>query len=479
MTTEPTAAYEPSSDLRTPSGALHSEAARDHLWMHFRRHSEFEDRADGGWGHSVPIITRGEGHRIWDDRGNEYIGGLAGLFVVQVGHGREELAEAAAKQAKELAFFPLWSYAHPRAIELAERLAAGAPGDLNRVFFTTGGGEAVETAWKLAKQYFKLTGKPTKHKVISRSVAYHGTPQGALSITGIPAAKEMFEPLVPGAFKVPNTNHYRAPEHLRDDVKAFGLWAADRIAEAIEFEGPDTVAAVFLEPVQNSGGCFPPPPGYFQRVREICDEYDVLLVSDEVICAYGRLGHMFGAERYDYLPDIITSAKGLTSGYAPLGAMIATDRLMQPFLEGDNTFLHGYTFGGHPVSCAVALANLEVFEKEHILDHVKENEAGFRATLERLLDLPIVGDVRGAGYFYGIELVKDKATKETFDDAEAERLLRGFLSKALYDNGLYCRADDRGDPVIQLSPPLICDQSHFDEIEQILRTVLDKAATLI
>lgn len=260
MTTEPSAIFEPSSDTHTPMGTLHSEAARDHLWMHFTRHSVFEDRTDGGLGHSVPIITRGEGHKIWDDRGNEYIDGLSGLFVVQVGHGREELAEAAAKQAKELAFFPLWSYAHPRAIELAERLAAGAPGDLNRVFFTTGGGEAVETAWKLAKQYFKLMGKPGKHKVISRAVAYHGTPQGALSITGIPAAKEMFEPLVPGAFKVPNTNLYRAPEHLRDDEKAFGRWAADRIAEAIEFEGPDTVAAVFLEPVQNSGGCFPPPP---------------------------------------------------------------------------------------------------------------------------------------------------------------------------------------------------------------------------
>jgi len=289
----------------------------------------------------------------------------------------------------------------------------------------------------------------------------------------------MFEPLVPGAFKVPNTNFYRAPEALREDEKAFGQWAADRIGEAIEFEGPETVAAVFLEPVQNSGGCFPPPPGYFQRVREICDEYDVLLVSDEVICAYGRLGHMFGAERYGYQPDIITSAKGITSGYAPLGAMIASDRLMEPFLKGTESFAHGYTFGGHPVSTAVALANFDIFESENILEHVRTNEGAFRSTLERLLDLPIVGDVRGDGYFYGIELVKDKATKETFNEEESEKLLRGFLSKALYDEGLYCRADDRGDPVIQLSPPLTCDQTHFDEIEQILRTVLDKAATLI
>jgi len=314
--------------------------------------------------------------------------------------------------------------------------------------------------------------------VISRAIAYHGTTQGALSITGLPALKAVFEPLVPSTFRVPNTNFYRAPEHS-DDVEAFGRWAADQIAVAIENEGPETVAAVFLEPVQNAGGCFPPPPGYFQRVREICDEYDVLLVSDEVICAFGRLGHMFGAERYGYQPDMITVAKGLTSGYSPLGAMIASERLMEPFLTGTNMFAHGYTFGGHPVSTAVALANLDIFENERILEHVRDNEGPFRSTLEKLLDLPIVGDVRGDGFFYGIELVKNKETKETFNDAEAEKLLRGFLSKALYDEGLYCRADDRGDPVIQLSPPLICGQEQFDEIESKLRVVLEKAWSIL
>jgi adenosylmethionine-8-amino-7-oxononanoate aminotransferase len=451
-------------------------AGRDHLWLHFSRHSVYEQG-------EMPVIVRGEGAYLYDARGKRYLDGLGGLFVNQLGHGRTDIAEAAAKQAAQLAFMPLWSYAHPMAMELAERVAGYAPGDLNRVFFTSGGGEAVESAWKLAKNFFKLTGKPTKHKVISRTIAYHGTPQGALSITGIPTMKQAFEPLVPSTFRVPNTNFYRAPERFQTgaagDLEAFGRWAADEIAVAIENEGPDTVAAVFLEPVQNSGGCFPPPPGYFQRVREICDEYDVLLVSDEVICAFGRLGYWFGAERYGYQPDIITCAKGITSGYAPLGAMIASDRLMAPFLEGTTSFLHGYTFGGHPVSCAVAMANLDVFENERVLEHVRDNEQAFRATLEQLMDLPIVGDVRGDGYFYGIELVKDKDTRETFDDDEAERLLRGFLSKALYDAGLYCRADDRGDPVIQLSPPLICDQSHFDEMEQILRVVLDKAATLL
>jgi adenosylmethionine-8-amino-7-oxononanoate aminotransferase len=448
-----------------------SDSARDHLWMHFTRLSSY-DKAP------VPTIVRGEGAYIYDIQGRRYLDGLSGLFTVQIGHGRKELADAAARQTAELAYFPLWSYAHPQAIQLAERLADAAPGDLNRIFFTTGGGEAVETAWKLAKQYFKLTGKPSKHKVISRYVAYHGTPQGALSITGIPAAKIPFEPLVPGAHKVPNTNFYRAPVY-GDDLVAFGRWAADQIESAIIMEGPESVAAVFLEPVQNSGGCFPPPPGYFQRVREICDQYEVLLVSDETICAFGRLGHLFACDKFDYIPDIITTAKGLTSGYSPIGACIISDRLAEPFLHGTDYFPHGYTFGGHPVSSAVAMANLDVFEKEGLNRHVLDNEGAFRATLEKLNDLPIVGDVRGDGYFYGIELVKDKATKQTFNDDESERLLRGFLSKALFEAGLYCRADDRGDPVVQLAPPLICGQEQFDEIEQILRAVLTEGATKI
>ena len=436
------------------------------LWLHFARH---------GPGITPPIITRGEGVTIFDDRGKSYLDALSGLFTVQVGHGRTELAETAARQASTLAYFPLWGYATPTAIELAERLAHYAPGDLNRVFFTTGGTEAVETAWKLAKQYFKLTGKPGKHKVISRSIAYHGTTQGALAITGLPLYKAPFEPVTPGGFRVPNTNFYRAPEPFAGDVKGFGQWAADRIAEAIEFEGPATVAAVFLEPVQNAGGCIPPPPGYFERVRQICDEYDVLLVSDEVICAFGRIGSMFACDDFGYVPDMITCAKGMTSGYSPIGAMIAGDRLFEPFNDGKTVFPHGYTFGGHPVSAAVGLANLDIFERERLNDRVKQHAPSFRATLEKLYDLPIVGDVRGEGYFYGVELVKDKATKQTLSDEECERLLHGYVSPALFEAGLYCRTDDRGDPVVQLAPPLISGQREFDAIESILRGVLTEA----
>jgi hypothetical protein len=443
-------------------------AAKQHLWMHFTRMSSYNDS-------DIPVIVRGSGPYVYDDKGKRYLDGLAGLFVSMVGHGRTELAEAASKQASELAYFPLWSYAHPAAVELATRLADLAPGDLNRVFFTTSGSEAVESAWKLAKAYFKRIGQPTRYKVLSREYAYHGTSMGALAVTGLSSIKHDFEPLPPGGVRVPNTNFYRAPAFVGSSEEEFGVWAADEIERAILREDAESVAAVFLEPVQNSGGCFTPPPGYFQRVREICDKYGVLLVSDEVICAFGRLGYYFASERYGYQPDIITFAKGVTSGYSPLGGMIVRDELMEPFLTGDATFLHGITFAGHPVSSAVALANLDIFERDNLLGNVRANEAGFRASLEALRDLPIVGDVRGAGYFYGIELVKDKATKETFDDDESERLLRGFLSHALFEAGLVCRADDRGDPVIQLAPPLICTQEHFDEIERILRSVLTEA----
>jgi adenosylmethionine-8-amino-7-oxononanoate aminotransferase len=442
--------------------------AAEHLWMHFTRMSSFAARP-------VPIIERGEGAYIWDTDGRKYLDGLSGLFAVQAGHGRVELVEAAAAQARKLAFFPIWSFAHPTAIELADRLAAEAPGDLNKVFFSCGGSESVETAWQVAKQYFKLIGKPSKTKVISRSVAYHGTTHGAMSITGVPGFRLPFEPLVPGGTRVPNTNFYRAPDEVAGDEKQFGLWAANRVEEAILHEGPDSVAAVFVEPVQNAGGCIPAPPGYFERLREICDAYQLLLVSDEVICAYGRLGTMFGAQKYGYQPDIITSAKGLTSGYSPLGAAIISDAIFEPFAHGNATFPHGYTFGGHPVSCAVALANLDLFEREDLLGNVLRQENSFRRTLQQLYDLPIVGDVRGDGYFYAIELVKDKATKQTLNAPEVERVLRGYVSGALFENGLYCRTDDRGDPVVQVAPPLICGQAEFDEMEQILRHVLTQA----
>jgi adenosylmethionine-8-amino-7-oxononanoate aminotransferase len=439
------------------------EQARRHLWMHFTRLSAYAD-------HEIPVIVRGEGCYVYDGHGNRYLDGLSALFCVNIGHGRGDIVQAGADQAKELGFFSNWSYAHPPAIRLAARIAELAPGGLNRVFFTSGGSEAVESAIKLARQYFKLTGKPNKTKLIAREVAYHGTSLGALSATGITSLREPFEPLTPGGCHVANTNTYRMPAGMTEaDL-------AEAIAHRIEFEGPDTVAAVILEPVQNAGGCFTPPSGYFQRVREICDEYDVLLISDEVICAWGRLGEWFGADRYGYQPDLITTAKGLTSAYAPMGALIASDRVAEPFLQGTSSFMHGFTFAGHPVCAAIALANLEALDSEGVLDNVRANEAGFRAMLESLRDIPIVGDVRGAGYFQAVELVRDQDTKESFTAAESETLLRGFLSAELFRRGLICRADDRGDPVVQLSPPLIAGPEQFEEIEAVLRPVLTEAA---
>jgi adenosylmethionine-8-amino-7-oxononanoate aminotransferase len=439
------------------------ELAKRHLWMHFTRMSAYEET-------EIPVIVRGEGCYVWDEHGKRYLDGLSALFCVNIGHGRGDIAQAGADQAKELGFYTNWSYAHPPAIELAARIASLTPGDLNRVFFTSGGSEAVESAYKLARQYHKLTGNPNKTKLIAREIAYHGTSLGALSATGITSLRTPFEPLTPGAHHVPNTNTYRMTPGVTEE------YFAESIAEKIEFEGPDTVAAVILEPVQNAGGCFTPPEGYFQRVREICDEYNVLLISDEVICAWGRLGEWFGAIKYDYLPDMITTAKGLTSAYAPMGAVIATDRVAEPFMTGLNSFTHGFTFAGHPICSAVALANLDAFEREGVIENVRANEGTFRGMLESLRDLPIVGDVRGAGFFQAIELVKDKETKESFDDEESETLLRGFLSGELYRRGLICRADDRGDPVIQLSPPLIAGPEQFQEIEEILRGVLTEAS---
>src|SRR5262245_19323969 len=468
-------------------------AAKEHLWMHFTRMGEYATS-------DVPIIVRGEGCYLEDTNGKRYLDALAGLFSVNIGYSfGDEMGQAALEQMRELPFYTNWSYAHPRAIELAAEVASLAPGDLNRVFFCNGGSEAVDSAWKLARQYYQALGDTrraptsepeTRHdeqvaaggttrrtKAIARHIAYHGTTFGALAINGIPALREPFEPLVPEVRHVSNTNRFhRPPEETEETFTAFLL---DELDRAVLSMGPETVCLVHMEPVQNAGGCFTPPAGYWAGVREICDPHGILLSADEVITAFGRVGYWFGSERYDIRPDIVTSAKGLSSSYAAIGAVIATDRVVEPFLQATSMFSHGITFGGHPVQCAIALKNIEVMKRERIVEHVRENEAAFETTLRQLLDLPIVGDVRGTGYFWALELVKDKDSRETFTDEECERLLRGFLSNALFDAGLVCRADDRGDPVIQISPPLVAGQAEFDEIVGILGEVLTEAAALM
>ncbi|MGE0170433.1 aspartate aminotransferase family protein [Nocardioides sp.] len=451
------------SPRATPSAEWLQEARRRHLWPHVTPLAAFADR-------EMRIIERGEGAYVYDVSGRRYFDALSGLFTTQVGHGRSELAAAAARQAEKIAFQPVWGAAHRPAVELAERVSSLAPGDLNRIFFTTGGSEAAESAWKLARSYFAAIGQPRRYKVITRQGCYHGTTLGALSLTALPMFKAPFEPLVPGSVVAANTNFYRATEH-RDDIRAFGAYCADSIEQAILREGPESVAAVFVEPVQNSGGCLPPPPGYLERVREICTRYGVLLVSDEVICAFGRLGAYFGAEKYGFAPDLITCAKGLTSGYSPLGALIVSDRIAEPFLNEGVLFPHGLTFAGHPVSCAVALANLDIFEREGIVDNVAEHEPMLREALESLYHHPIVGDVRGAGYLFGIEFVKDQASRERFTVDEADAII-SRLDTGLADAGLLARADRRGDLVLTLAPPLICGSSEIEMIREVLDTVI-------
>ncbi len=458
--------------MSTPATSLSpaelQRAAHDHLWLHFTRM--------GGYAESdIPIIVRGEGCYLEDAHGKRYLDALAGLFAVQIGYSYgEEIGEAAAAQMRELPFYTNWSYAHPRAIELAAEVASLAPGDLNRVFFCSGGSEAVESAWKLARQYHAARGE-RRWKAISRRVAYHGTTMGALSINGIAALRNPFEPLVPDVLHVRNTNRYhRPPEESEEEFTAFLL---EDLESTIEAAGPGTVAMVIMEPVQNAGGALTPPEGYWAGVRDICDRHGILLCADEVITGFGRLGAWFGSERYDIRPDIVTSAKGLSSAYAAIGAVVARDAVMEPFLEGSAMYTHGITFGGHPVQAAIALANIEIMKRERIVEGVAERQDAFRATLAQLLDLPIAGDLRGTGYFYALELVKDKETRESFSPEECESLLRGYLSHALFEHGLICRADDRGDPVIQISPPLVAGQAEFDEIAGVLGDVLAEAST--
>jgi adenosylmethionine-8-amino-7-oxononanoate aminotransferase len=469
-------------------------AAREHLWLHFTRM--------GGYRQSdVPIIVRGDGCYLEDVNGKRYLDALAGLFSVNIGYGfGEEMGEAAAEQMRELPFYTNWSYAHPRAIELATEIASLTPGDLNRVFFVSGGSEAVESAWKLARQYYTARGEqrvraaiaptggdvPTRvdeayavrmerrWKAIARRLAYHGTTMGALSINGIPALRVPFEPLVPDVLHVHNTNRYhRPPEETEAE---FTRYLLEDLEGTILQAGPETVCMVIFEPVQNAGGSFTPPEGYWRGVREICDRYDILLCADEVITGFGRLGAWFGSERYDIRPDLMTIAKGLSSSYASIGAVVASDRVMEPFMQEARMYSHGITFGGHPVQAAVALKNIEIMKRERIVEHVAEKQEAFRGTLAQLLELPIAGDLRGTGFFYALELVKDKETRETFSSEECETLLREFLSPRLFERGLICRADDRGDPVLQISPPLVADQDEFDEIAGTLGSVLQEAS---
>jgi len=431
-----------------------SLAGVDNLMLHFTPYSE-------DWS-KLPVIVSGEGCYVTDDRGHSYLDGLAGLFTTQVGNGRAVLAEAAASQMKELGFFPNWSFQHPRSLELAAKIAEIAPGDLNSTFFVSSGSEAVETVIKLARQYHKANGEPGRYKIISRKVAYHGTTMGALSATGLPDYKAPFEPLLQGFDHVKNTQ--QDPEG-----------AADAIEEAIEFGPPEAVAAVILEPVQNGGGCLVPPPDYWKRVREICDRHGVLLVSDAVICAFGRLGEWFGIERFGVVPDMTSFAKGVTSGYLPMGGVVVNDKIASTLKGKESMFMHGSTFGGHPVCSAVALENIKIMERENLLQNVRDLEGHFRDELRRMAaDHPVVKEVRGMGFFWGVEIRAQWPDGTPITGRDYQEYFKGVLPRSLLKNGLICRFDDKEDPVIQFSPALTSDRETLSRIAEITGQALSE-----
>jgi len=426
----------------------------ENLLLHFTPYSE-------DWS-KLPVIVSGEGCYVTDDKGRSYVDGLAGLFTTQVGNGRTELAQVAYDQMKELAFFPNWSFQHPRSLELAAKIAEIAPGDLNTSFFVSSGSEAVETAIKLARQYHKANGEAERYKVISRKVAYHGTTMGALSATGLPTFKAPFEPLLQGFAHVANT--HQDPEG-----------AADAVEEAIEFGPPEAVAAVILEPVQNGGGCLVPPEGYWKQVREICDRHGVLLISDGVISAFGRLGEWFGIERFGVVPDMTTFAKGATSGYSPMGGLVAGPHIMETMRENAAMFMHGSTFGGHPVSAAVALENIKIIEREKLLENVHALEGHFGDELKRMAaDHSLVKEVRGMGFFWGVEIRAEWPDRTPITGQDYQKYFQGVLPQSLLKNGLICRFDDKEDPVIQFSPALIADREVLSRIVEITGLALSE-----
>jgi adenosylmethionine-8-amino-7-oxononanoate aminotransferase len=446
------------------------EQAHRHLLMHFTRNGAF-----GPGGKPLLVLERGEGAYVFDTDGKRYFDGLSSLFCCQIGYSfGEEMAAVAGAQLSTLAFNTNWATAHPPAIQLAAALAERAPGDLNRVFFTNGGSESVEAAWKIVRQHYLAKGEPQRTKAIAREIAYHGVTLGALSFTGVRPMKEPFGAAPIPVVRISNTNRYRDPDGGDDAALCARL--LDELERTIIETGPETVAMLIAEPVQNAGGCLTPPDGYWPGLRALCDKYGIALVADEVITGFGRIGEWFASSRYDVAPDLITCAKGITSAYAPMGAVLVSDRIAEPLYEDGRMLMHGITFAGHPVAAAIALRNVEIFEREGVLENVRALEPYMGELLEGIKSrVPIVGDVRGAGFFWALELVRD-AAQTRFSAEEREKLLRGFISGRLLEEGLIARPDDRGDAVLHLAPPLISTRAELEEMAAKTEAVLADAS---
>jgi adenosylmethionine-8-amino-7-oxononanoate aminotransferase len=438
-------------------------SARDHLMMHFAK-QQHED---------LLVLDRGEGPYVYDTQGRRYIDALSSLFCAQLGYSYgHEMAVAATKQLETLPFNTNWATAHPAAIQLADKIAGLAPGGDFKVFFTGGGSESVESAWKLTREHFLAVGQPQRTKAIARNVAYHGVTLGALSFTGVPKFKDDFGRPPIDVRHVSTTSAFRAADGADPEAHCRRLLA--EVEEAILDAGADEVALIIAEPVQNSGGCIVAPAGYWTGLRSLADKYGALLMADEVITGFGRLGEWFGISREGVVPDLISVAKGLTSAYAPMGALLAGSHVVAPIIDAGRVFRHGITFGGHPLSAAIALKSIEIFERDHVLENVRSLERHLQSRLQELLALPIVGDVRGRGFFWAVELVKDDANTR-FDQGERDRLLRAYLPRRLREAGIIARCDDRGDAVLQIAPPLISDRQLLDDIVAALREVLTDA----
>ena len=418
---------------------------------------------------SAKIWVGGKGAYIEDSEGNEYIDCLSGLWNNTAGNGRPELADAAAAQMRQMAFVSGYAgSSNPRAIELSERLAHLTYPSINHFYLTSGGGESTDSNIKLARYYWKLKGKPDKTKVISRIWGYHGVTLAAMCATGIPAYWPMFEPRIPGFSHIPSPYPYlyEAPE----GAKSQGIAAADELEKQILEEGPDTVAMFIAEPVQGAGGVIVPQEDYFKRIREICDQYEVLLVADEVITGFGRTGKMFGLEHWGIEPDLIQFAKAITSGYFPLGGIGISDEIASVMNDSGSPWMHAYTYSSHPVGCAVALAMMDIVENEDFVGQAQTKGKHLLVKLkEALADHPHVGEVRGLGMMCGVELVKDKATKEMFDASDgigakvhAETVKRGMFSRVRGD--CYC-----------VAPPIVTSESTIDDIASILGDSVEAA----
>lgn len=440
-----------------------NHSLKEHGWLHFYQMNNLIQEQ------SPIVISRGEGSKVWDTQGKEYIDGLAGLFCVNVGYGRQEIIDAIVAQLQKIPYVSPFAFPNEPAIELSAKLASISPmGKDARVFFVTGGSEAVESALKMSKQYQRLRGFQGRYKTISRRIAYHGTTMGALSVGGLTGIRKIFEPLVPGARHAPLPHRYRC-EYCWDKAEC-SMQCTHEVANLMDFESPETIAALIMEPVQNSGGCIVPPPTYYPEIRRLTAEHGIVMIMDEVICGFGRTGKMFGSEHWGIHPDMMTLAKGMTSAYYPLGAVIVRKEIADAFIGDESKkFMHGITFGGHPVAAAAALANIAIIERENLVERAAEMGTYFQAQLHADLDHhPAVGDIRGKGLFIGIELVTDKKTRAQMPGGP----MMGWLSQELLKRGLIGRCDDRLDPVIQLSPPLIISREEINQMVGILDEVI-------